>query len=52
VRDIINGVCYQRYQKYLEQQKGRANVNVCAAEENLEEELYLNQYSILSFQSK
>jgi len=23
VRDIINGVCYQRYEKHLEQQKGR-----------------------------
>jgi len=39
VRDIINGVCYQRYEKHLEQQKGRPNVNTCAAEENLEEEL-------------
>jgi len=29
VRDIINGVCYQRYEKCLEQQKGRLNVNVC-----------------------
>jgi len=27
VRDIINGVCYQRYEKRLEQQKGRPNVN-------------------------
>jgi len=40
VREIINGVCYQRYEKGLEQQKGRTNVNVCAAEEkNSEEEL-------------
>jgi len=39
VRDIINGVCYQRYEKRLEQQEGRPNVNVCGAEENLEEEL-------------
>jgi len=39
VRDIINGVCYQRYGKHFEQQKGRPDVNVCAAEENLEEEL-------------
>jgi len=29
VRDIINGVCYQRYEKRLEQQKGRLNVNIC-----------------------
>jgi len=34
VRDIINGDCYQRY----EQQKGRPDVNICTAEENLEEE--------------
>jgi len=39
VRDIINGVCYQRYERRLEQQKGRPKVNVCAAEENLEKEL-------------
>jgi len=26
VRDIINGVCYQRFEKPLEQQKGRPNV--------------------------
>jgi len=39
VRDIINGVCYQRFEKRLEQQKGHPDVNVCAAEENLEEEL-------------
>ena len=39
VRDIINGVCYQRYEKRLEQQKGCPNVNVCVAEENWEEEL-------------
>jgi len=32
-RDVINRVCYQRYEKRLEQQKGRPNVNVCAAEE-------------------
>jgi len=37
---IINGVCHQRNEKRLEQQKrGRPNVNVCAAEENVEEEL-------------
>jgi len=39
VRDFINGVCYQRYEKRLEQQTGRPKVNVCAAAENLEEEL-------------
>jgi len=39
VKDIINGVCYQRYEKRLEQQKGRPNVKVCPAEENLEERL-------------
>ena len=39
MRDIINGVCYQRCEKRLEQQEGRPNVNVCDAEENLEEEL-------------
>ena len=33
--------------KGREQQKGRLNVNVCAAEENLEEELESNQYSII-----
>ena len=53
VRDIINGDCYQRYEKRYEQQKGRHDVNVCAAEENLEEELQYNQISIrLSFQFK
>jgi len=31
---MINGVCYQCYEKRLEQQKGRPNVNVSAAEEN------------------
>ena len=46
VRDIINGVCYQRYEKRLEQPKGRPNVNVCVAEENLEE-AQLNQPSII-----
>jgi len=39
LKDIINGVCYQRYEKRLGQQKGRPDVNVCAAEEHLEEEL-------------
>jgi len=28
VRDIINGVCYQRYEKRLEQQKGCLNANI------------------------
>jgi len=39
VRDLIDGVCYQRYEKGLEQQKSRPDLNVRAAEENLEEEL-------------
>jgi len=39
VKDIIHGVCFQRYEKRLEQQKGRPNVKVCPAEENLEERL-------------
>jgi len=30
-------VCYQHYENRLEQEKGRPNVNVCTAEENLEE---------------
>ena len=38
LRDIISGVCYQRYEKRLEQ-KSRPSVDVCAVEENLEEEL-------------
>jgi len=38
VGDIINEVCYQRYEKRLEQKKGRPKVSVCAAKENLEEE--------------
>jgi len=29
VKDTINGACYQRYGKRLEQQKGRPNVKVC-----------------------
>jgi len=36
VRDIINGVCYQRYEKRPGQQKS-PNVTVCLSEENLEE---------------
>jgi len=47
VRDIISGACHQRYAKCLVQQKGRPMFDFCAAEENLEEELYLNQYSIV-----
>jgi len=39
VKDIIHGVCFQRYEKRLEQQKGHPNVKVCPAEENLEERL-------------
>jgi len=39
VGDITSGVCYQSYEKRLEQQSGRSNVNVCDGEENLEEEL-------------
>jgi len=35
--DIINGLCYQRYEKRLKQQKNLPYVDVCAAEENLEE---------------
>jgi len=42
VGDIINGACYQRYEKCLEQQSGRSNVDVDVREENLEEELQLN----------
>jgi len=38
---------YQRYEKRLEQQKGHPDVNVCAAEENFQEELSLNQYPII-----
>ena len=32
----IHGVCYQRYEKCLQQQKGHPNVNVCAAEKKFE----------------
>jgi len=28
VRDVIYGVCYQRYEKRLEQESGRSNFNV------------------------
>jgi len=38
LRDIINGICCQGNGKRLEQQKDRPNVNICVAEENLEEE--------------
>jgi len=34
VTDSINGLCYQRYVKRLEQQKGLPYLNVCATEEN------------------
>jgi len=33
-QDIINGVCCHPYEKRREQQKGRPNVYVCAAQEN------------------
>jgi len=39
VRDIISRLCYQRYKKRLEQQKGHPDVSVWAAEENFKEEL-------------
>jgi len=41
VRDIINEVCYQRYENVLSNRKVvqlAPNVNVCAAETNLEEQ--------------
>jgi len=36
---LLLHLCYQRYEKRLEQQKGHPDVNVCHAKENLEEEL-------------
>jgi len=39
VSHIINGVCYKRYEKHLEQQKYCPNVNICTAEDNFKEEL-------------
>jgi len=39
VRDAINGICYQRYEKRLEQQIRSSKMLVCVAEKNLEEEL-------------
>jgi len=39
VKDIINRVCYQRFQKGLQHQNGCTNVNICVAEENFEGEL-------------
>jgi len=42
VRDIINGVCYQRYENVLSNRKVVQlcpNVDVWGAEKNLEEEL-------------
>jgi len=47
VRDIIDRMCYQRYEKCLEQQKGRPNCNVCAAKENVEEELPVFDYRFI-----
>ena len=44
LRDIINGVCYQRYEKHFEQKKGSANVNVSVEQENVEEELYTSVF--------
>jgi len=35
VRDIINWLFYQHYEKRLEQQTGRPSVIVCAAEDNV-----------------
>jgi len=52
VRDIINGVCYQRYEKRLEQQqKCCPNVNVCVADENLEKEIKLKSVFDYRFNS-
>jgi len=39
VRDIINGVCYQRYEKRLEKRKGRLNVNIC------EKKIWMSNYN-------
>jgi len=40
VKDVINGVCYQRYEKHIEQQKKVFQMfNVCVAEENLQQEI-------------
>jgi len=39
VRDVINGVCHQRYIKCLEHWKNDANVNVHVANENVEDKL-------------
>jgi len=52
LRDILSGVFYQLCVNRFDHQRSRPNVNVCAVEENLEEELLLNQYSIISFQYK
>ena len=35
--DVINGLCHQRYEKRLEQQKSGSNVH--SAEDNLDEQL-------------
>jgi len=40
VRDAINGVCHQRFEKRFEQQESEPNVH--AEEENLEEQLLYN----------
>jgi len=39
LKDIINRLCNQWYEKRCEQRKSRQNINVCIAEDNLEEEL-------------
>jgi len=39
VRDVINGVCHQRYRKRLEQRKSDPKVIVNAADESFKEEL-------------
>jgi len=45
VRDVINGICHQRYEKHLGQQKHYPSFN--AAEENLEDQVLHNKISIL-----
>ena len=49
MRDIINinRICYQRYEKRLEQQRGRPNVSICFAEEHFEEEQFNHQCLII-----
>ena len=50
ISERYHRVCYQRYENVLSNRKVvqlGPNVNVCASEKNLEEELLLNQYSIV-----